>query len=253
MQWERRKKPDGRWVKMKEAPTDLAELDHEAYDYRAHGHREPEPPGPESVPVQLGLEDFPDPGYTTSIELHSTAEGPKLTFVGVGMSPTPIDEHFKEFPFYSDSGALWRDQETGEIVNRNGVTARLLKKLSHTAILKAALEKLNREDPYDYPVVDEAIAQIRAGLKGSRTQTRDDAFKANLAAAYVGEVAATGGRGVYVRLAEKLSYSEHTLRSYVQQLRGEGFLTAGRPGSAGGELTEKTKQILRERPKTIGD
>lgn len=181
------------------------------------------------------------------MEIHNTIEGPRIVFVGVGMAPTPIDDHNEAFPFYSDSGTLRKDRETGEILNRNGVTARLLKKLNHTAILNAALAKLPEGDPYDYPVVDEAIEQIMAGLKGSRTQTRDDAFKANLAAAYVGEVAATGGGGVYKRLAVKLGYSEYTLRSYVQQLRSEGFLSAGRPGAASGELTDKTKAILGER------
>jgi hypothetical protein len=77
-----------------------------------------------------------------------------------------------------------------------------------------------------------------------RTQTRDDKFKATLAAAYIEQVRETGSKGVYDELAKKLRYSPHTLRSYVKEIRDQGFLTPAVPGVAGGDLTDKTRGIL---------
>jgi hypothetical protein len=231
LQWRRRKRDGGRWTKLNARPT---EFDHDTYMYEAHGHREGPEPGPEAVFVQVPLDDFPEVGYTTSVEIRNTETGPRITFIGVGMKPTPIDD--QAFPWYT--GIVTVGQ------NESGVTARLLKQLNHTAILKEALKKLHEEEPSGVPSVDEAIAQITDSFEGSRTQRRDDRFKARLAAAYVAQVAETGGRGVYQELAERLNYSESTLRSYVAELRTSGFLSAGRAGAAGGELTDKTKTLL---------
>lgn len=51
---------------------------------------------------------------------------------------------------------------------------------------------------------------------------------------------------MYEYLGKRMNYAPETMRSYVKQLREEGYLTSGVRGIAGGDLTEKTVEILRE-------
>jgi hypothetical protein len=131
-------------------------------------------------------------------------------------------------------------------ISEAGVTARILKALNITAAKRGALEQLRADQAADgsgHLALDIAVEQLIEGLSG-RTQKRDDKFKATLAAAYIAQVAETGSRGVYDELAKKLSYSPHTLRSYVKEIRDQGFLTPAVPGVAGGDVTDKTRSIL---------
>jgi hypothetical protein len=153
-------------------------------------------------------------------------------FVGVGLTPTPLD----------DEGALWSHiVTTGK--NEAGVTARILKQLNITKVKQGALKQLKEENESDYLPLDIAIQQLTEGLT-TRTQSRTPKFKAELAAAYLGQIRATGSKGVYDKLAGELDYSPHTLRSYVKELRVEKYLTPAVRGVAGGDLTAKSRKIL---------
>jgi hypothetical protein len=193
-----------------------------------------------NVHTQHRIDDEPVPGYTTSVQIHNTQRGPLITFIGVGISPDERFEPDKEFPWYSEIPVV----RTG--ISEAGVTARILKALNITAAKRGALEQLRADQAADgsgHLALDIAVEQLIEGLSG-RTQKRDDKFKATLAAAYIAQVAETGSRGVYDELAKKLSYSPHTLRSYVKEIRDQGFLTPAVPGVAGGDVTDKTRSIL---------
>jgi hypothetical protein len=192
----------------------------------------------QNVWVAHRIDDTPAPGYTTSVVIQNSAHGPLITFVGVGISPVaPWDKHDDEFPWYSDTSTLMADK------NEAGVTARILKQLNITDVKQGAIEQLREGGESGYLSLDIAVEQIIHGLAG-RTQVRDDKFKANLAAAYIEQIRETGSKGVYDELGAKLDYSPHTLRSYVKQIRDQGFLTPAVRGVAGGDLTDKSRVIL---------
>jgi hypothetical protein len=118
-----------------------------------------------------------------------------------------------------------------------------LKQLNVTNVKRGALEQLIEGGESGYLPLDIAVEQIREGLSG-RTQVRDDKFKATLANAYLEQIRATGSKGVYDELGRELDYSPHTLRSYVKELRADGYLTPAMRGVAGGDLTDKSRNIL---------
>lgn len=196
-----------------------------------------------NVFVMHRIDDQPAPGYTTSVVIQNSQYGPLITFVGVGISPVaPWDKHDDEFPWYSDTSTLTSG------LNEAGVTARILRQLSISAVKQGAVDQLRDKLEKDggssgYLSLDIAVRQIIEGLSG-RTQVRDDKFKASLAAAYVEQIRLTGSTGVYDELGTKLGYSPHTLRSYVKDLRTDGFLTPAVRGVAGGDLTKKTRTTL---------
>lgn len=192
--------------------------------------------------VPFTFDNEPAPGYTTSVHVHSSAKGPLITFVGVGLTPDPVLEDEPEadevFPRYTRIPVVIKGQ------NEAGVTARILKRLNITSVKQRALEELRSHDyAPEYLSLNSAVDHLIQGLEG-RTQTRDDNFKANLAAAYIEQIRETGSKGVYDELGAKLGYSPHTLRSYVKQIRDQKFLTPAVRGVAGGDLTAKSRQIL---------
>lgn len=195
-----------------------------------------------NVFIEFTFDNEPSAGYTTSVHVRNTATGPLITFIGVGITPSPPEDIDTEpdelFPRYSRFDTITKGQ------NEAGVTARVLKQLNITSVKQRALEELRKHDHApEYLPLDIAIDHLIQGLEG-RTQTRDDKFKANLAAAYIEQIRKTGSKGVYEELGGKLGYSPHTLRSYVKQIRDQGFLTSTVRGVAGGDLTEKTREIL---------
>ena len=132
--------------------------------------------------TQHRIDDEPAPGYTTSVTIQNTERGPLIVFVGVGLTPTPLDEE----------GALYSHTvTTGK--NEAGVTSRILKQLNLSGVKQGALRQLKDENESDYQPLDIAIQQLTDGLT-TRTQSRTPKFKAELAAAYLGQIRATGSK-----------------------------------------------------------
>jgi hypothetical protein len=79
-------------------------------------------------------------------------------------------------------------------------------------------------------------------VRRSGRQGRSDTEYAQLAAKYVEEV----GRGPkpIPRLSERLHVGESSLRGMLNVARGRKLLTDAPPGQAGGELTQKAKDLL---------
>jgi hypothetical protein len=72
----------------------------------------------------------------------------------------------------------------------------------------------------------------------------DDLFFAQWAARYVNEQ--QRGHKPVVVLAEAHCLSPATIRNYLQQARDRGLLTEAPPGRAGGDLTDKARDLLRD-------
>jgi hypothetical protein len=239
MTWQRRKAGSKRrWYDF--ARTADAILDTASYEYRVK-------PGSKNLSAMPGnaffwvrIDDEPSPGYTTSVHLKHTSKGPRINFVGVGLTPTPLDELA-----LAEDGPPWYSDIPTAGQNEAGINAKILKSLSLTRIRRALSKELATMQGYDDASISLAAGRIVKDLGRSRRQTLTPVFLARLAAAYVSAVKLTGGYKVYEELGEDLKYEPETLRSYVKLLRKEGYLTEGSRGIASGDLTDKTTDILR--------
>jgi hypothetical protein len=211
-----------------------------AYEYRTKPGSKELPPMPENAYFWVPIDDEPAPGYTTSVHVKHTSKGPRINFVGVGLTPTPLDELD-----LAEDGPPWYSDIPTAGLNEAGINAEILKSLSLTRIRRAVSKALADKKGYDDASISMAADLIVEDLGRSRRQALTPVFLARLAAAYVSAVRETGGYKVYEALGDRLSYSPETLRSYVKLLRKEGYLTEGSRGIASGDLTDKTTKILR--------
>jgi hypothetical protein len=232
-QQRRRAGSKGRWFDHRR-PSD--EGFDPAYEYRTKPGSKPLPPMPERAFFQVRIDDEPAPGYTTSVEVRHTSKGPRISFVGLGLTPAPLEDA-EDFPWFTSVPPAGQ--------NEGGISAEILKSLSLTRIRKAISEELASMSGYDDVAIGMAAERIVEEMGRTRRQTRTPKFLAELAVAYVDAVNKTGGYLVYEELGERMNYAPETLRSYVKQLREEGYLTPGARGIAGGDLTDKSTEILR--------
>lgn len=118
-------------------------------------------------------------------------------------------------------------------------------RVSKVRLSKAELARVRR----DMPGVAERLGIGRKSAKRPATRKVPDELLARAARCYLDAVA-VGAPRVYRATRKTLAklgwdYSETYVRDLVQRARNEDFLTSAGRGRAGGELTEKTQEILR--------
>jgi hypothetical protein len=185
--------------------------------------------------ARVEMPDYPLPDFITEAWFTEVEGGAVITELTVRLNiPQPILERH---PVWDPRG--WVPQAGP---GAEGVTARVLRALTLSPIRadgSAAMPTGDRD-------VDAALERMfeSGGPKGGGRHRKSDLDRALLAAAYVRE--AHKGAGVFERLRAEMHQSPETLRSYVKQLRVDGFLTRpARRGQPGGELTEKSKELLK--------
>jgi hypothetical protein len=131
----------------------------------------------------------------------------------------------------------------GDVVPPGGITTRMLRQVRTGAIIAAhraaarlwALPGIAAVMP-DLP--DLSVSE-RAGRRG-----RDDRFYARWAAEYAD--ALTRSANPVTELARRHHLSASQVRNLAHACRKRGMLTAAPPGRAGGELTARAIELLRE-------
>jgi hypothetical protein len=239
---QRRKKgnTNARW----RAVTEADSFPDPAYQYRmdpkeSERRKESAQENPYNQQGWIKFDEFPAPGYITSVLITPSPEGSRILFVGVGIAPAgPLDALTDLPPWTSVNGGIIKG------LNEQGITARVLKQLNLTDIKRKAVASLDGLGPSGIPHFDEAMRLVKDGLSPGRRQEQTPEKKAELAAAYLAQVNELGGHGVYERLGKELNYAPSTLRSRIKQLRSEGYLTSAAPGVAGGALTDRSRSIL---------
>jgi hypothetical protein len=86
-------------------------------------------------------------------------------------------------------------------------------------------------------------SKFNRGARGRRS-VHDDAFLANVAAVYVDHVR-SGTSDATVATARDIRYSTTQAKRLIAQARERGLLTETEQRRAGGELTDKAREILR--------
>lgn len=127
----------------------------------------------------------------------------------------------------------------------NGITARLLRHVPlgadltyATDVTEALRKRANRSLLADLGLPEQRPeSRGRGGRRG-----RPDLFYARLAREYVGRCGVS--RSPVADLAARHKLNDSIVRDMVHAARERGFLTPGRPGYRGGQLTVKAEQLL---------
>jgi hypothetical protein len=127
----------------------------------------------------------------------------------------------------------------GDVVPPGGITTRMLRQIRTGAIIasyRAAARAIGAILPEAAP--DLSVSE-RVGRRG-----RDDRFYARWAAEYVNALTRSGNPVAEMAARHHLSASQ--IRNLVYACRKKDMLTAAPPGRAGGELTARAIELLRE-------
>ena len=119
-----------------------------------------------------------------------------------------------------------------------GITTRMLRQL-RTGDLIAALRAAARQSSRYFGVSPELPVPTRVGRRG-----RDEMYYARWAAAYADALARSPQP--VADLAARHNLSPSQIRNLMHACRRRGMLTASPPGRAGGELTQRAVQLLKE-------
>lgn len=193
------------------------------------------------------LAHTPRPGFTTSVKILETDRGWIITDLCVSMSTDELLEPEQSGPRFW--GGMF---EQG--LNEAGVTARLMHDLrfseiwSHLRMEGEAVSEEGFAGPEGWRL-EMALAKLGTSPRREVIRRRTDLHKAELAAAYV-EITTNRDpqfASLYEQLAEDRNLAQSTLKTYLKDLRTEGYLTPSPArGKAGGQLTEMSKRLLRE-------
>lgn len=122
----------------------------------------------------------------------------------------------------------------------NGLTVDVVRGLK-MAPLHAALRGWLELPPNAGPVLDFDRSELGGSRRPGRAG-RPDLFYAEWAARYVTAMRETGPP--LPRLAEEHGFNTSTIRGFLNEARRRGLLTQAPLGRAGGELTEKARELL---------
>ena len=187
------------------------------------------------------LDDYPAPGYTTSVHVSEEEGGWVITDLVVSRSPVhlPGDSTVEDVPWLSN-GVITNGR------NEAGVTPAVLKDLRISEIRAGVLARFDNVDGADLPIrAATALEALRASFQPGSRAARDPLTKARLALSYeaLTREGASGNR-VHQDLADLTGKSPHTISGYVRDLRSEGYLTSAGSGRAGGAITQQSHEIL---------
>lgn len=128
-----------------------------------------------------------------------------------------------------------------------GISARRLQRVPVGAMQRAVRAAVTlAHDPEEDDDGSETIRRLALDFLDRQRPTssgRGDAQYAAVAAMYVELLDAGDSRPVTV-LADRMHFGEKTIRNYLFKARERGLLTSVGPGKAGGQLTDKAKEIL---------
>ncbi len=129
-------------------------------------------------------------------------------------------------------------EPAGPVTPDAGITTRMLRQI-RTGLLIASLRAASRQAMrYGGRAPDLSVA-TRVGRRG-----RDESYYARWAAEYVGALTRSGNPAADLAARHNLSASQ--VRNLVHACRKRGMLTAAPPGRAGGELTARAIELLKE-------
>jgi hypothetical protein len=122
-----------------------------------------------------------------------------------------------------------------------GINSRFLR-----GIQVGKMFELLRQTATKYPTgMQSVLAMFGPRKRRPRWARNDDRFYAELASQYVKVLTTPEGRDKPTEVLAKLrGVRLPLLRSQIHLARKNGFLSEGRQGKAGGELTEKAEQVL---------
>jgi hypothetical protein len=226
---------------------------------RVRGLGDPAPSGPEVR--DLWVEEEIGDGWTAAFRVFEQAG--RLVVGELRVFPTEPDEGNPQASAYPDTGVRpaghWSADQLGDrsaTVPDGGLTARKLRDVRLEAVRVNARELLARARLEEGAPVDELFAPggllaerridsatFDRSARGRRA-AHDDAFLANVAAVYVALVR-SGSKRPTPETAYEIRYSITQTKRFIAQARERGLLTETVKRRAGGELTDKAREILR--------
>ena len=130
-------------------------------------------------------------------------------------------------------------EPSGDVTPDSGITTRMLREIRTGALLALIRKMAGQMAPYLPGDVPDVSVSYRVGRRG-----RDDRFYARWAAEYAD--ALTRSPNPVAEMAGRHHLSPSQVRNLVHACRNKKMLTAAPPGRAGGELTARAIELLKE-------
>jgi hypothetical protein len=130
-------------------------------------------------------------------------------------------------------------EPSGDVTPASGITTRMLREIRTGALLALVRKMAGHMAPYLPADAPDLSVSHRVGRRG-----KDDKFYARWAAEYAAACTRSGHPVAEMAARHHLSASQ--VRNLVHACRNRKMLTASPPGRAGGELTARAIELLRE-------